>query len=149
MEAVIRAAGIYLGLLVVMRITGKRSLAQITTFDFILLLIIAEATQQALLGENFSITNAVLVIVTLISIDLALSLLTSSSPWLGKIVNGVPVVLVIDGVPLRDRMGKARVTEDDILEEARLTQGLERMEQIRYAVLEKGGGISIIPRQAN
>jgi uncharacterized membrane protein YcaP (DUF421 family) len=58
MESVLRATAIYVFLLLVFRITGKRSLAQITAFDFVLLLIIGEATQQALLGEDFSVINA-------------------------------------------------------------------------------------------
>ena len=146
MDSVLRALAIYAGLLIIMRITGKRSLAQITTFDFILLLIIGEATQQALLGDDFSLTNAFIVITTLISIDLGLSLITYRSPLLGKLINGLPVIVVEDGQPIRDRMNKARLSDDDILEEARLQQGLERMEQIKYAVLEKGGGVSIIPK---
>jgi uncharacterized membrane protein YcaP (DUF421 family) len=58
----------------------------------------------------------------------------------------VPLVVVENGQPLRDRMNKARIDEDDVLTAARQLQGLERMEQIKYAVLERNGGISIIPR---
>lgn len=147
MDSVLRAVTIYVGLMIIMRVTGKRSLAQITTFDFVLLLIISEATQQGMLGEDFSLTNALIVIVTLVGCDLFLSLATFRWGGLSKIVNGVPLVVVEDGKPLKDRMRKARLSEDDVLEEARKAQGIERMEQIKYAVLEKGGGISIIPRQ--
>ncbi|MGE5596068.1 MAG: DUF421 domain-containing protein [Hyphomicrobiales bacterium] len=128
-----------------MRISGKRSLAQITTFDFILLLIISEATQQAMIGEDFSLTNAFLVIITLITLDLGLSLLTFRWGLLSRLVNGVPLVIVANGQPIRDRLNRVRLSEDDILEEARKAQGIERMDQIKYAVLEKSGGISIIP----
>jgi uncharacterized membrane protein YcaP (DUF421 family) len=68
-------------------------------------------------------------------------------PPLGKVFNGVPTVIVEEGRPLRDLMQRARVEEDDVLEAARRLQGLERMEQIKYAVLEKSGGISIIPKE--
>jgi uncharacterized membrane protein YcaP (DUF421 family) len=64
MDAVLRALAIYLVLMLLFRLVGKRSLAQITTFDFVLILVVGEATQQALLGEDFSITNAALVIAT-------------------------------------------------------------------------------------
>ncbi len=70
MESVLRAAAMYVGLLIIMRIAGKRSLAQITTFDFVLLLIISEATQNAMLGQDFSITNAFIVIITLVTLDI-------------------------------------------------------------------------------
>jgi uncharacterized membrane protein YcaP (DUF421 family) len=146
MDAVLRSAAIYFVLLLLLRLTGKRSLGQMTTFDFVLLLIIAEATQQGLLGNDFSLTNAFLVILTLVGIDTGLSLLERRSQRVDKLVNGVPLVIVEDGQPLEERMNKARVTADDILEMAREQQGLERMEQIKYAVLERSGGISVIPR---
>ena len=149
MDAVVRGAVVYVALLVVFRIAGKRSLAEITTFDFVLLLIIAEATQQALIDNDNSMTNAFLVILTLMGIDIALSLATQRSPRLGRLLDDIPLVLVEDGKPLRERMSKARVDESDILQSARQLQGLERMEQIKYAVLERSGGISIIPKQAD
>ncbi|CAN5423934.1 MAG: DUF421 domain-containing protein [Pyrinomonadaceae bacterium] len=147
MDAVIRSAAIYLFLLIVFRISGKRSLAQITTFDFVLLLIIGEATQQGLLGQDFSITNAFIVILTLIGIDIGLSLLKQRSQSFEKLLDGVPLIILENGQPLKDRMNKARVDEGDILEAARELQGLERLEQIKYAVLERDGRISIVPKQ--
>lgn len=146
MDAVLRALAIYLVLLVVFRVAGKRSLAQITTFDFVLLLMISEATQQVLLGNDFSLTNAVLVIVTLIGIDIGLSWLQQRFTFLGPWLDDVPLVLVEEGRILQPRMQKTRVSESDILQAAREKQGIERMDQIKYAVLERGGGISIIPR---
>ncbi|HVE89756.1 MAG TPA: YetF domain-containing protein [Burkholderiaceae bacterium] len=148
MDSVLRASVVYFGLLIIMRLAGKRSLAQITTFDFVLLLIIGEATQNALLGQDFSMTNALIVIVTLVGIDIGLSLLKRRSKALDRFLEDVPLVIVENGVPLKDRMHKARVDEEDILSAARHLQGLERMEQIRYAVLESSGGISIVPMKS-
>jgi uncharacterized membrane protein YcaP (DUF421 family) len=113
----------------------------------ILLLIISEATQQALLGQDFSLTNAFLVIVTLVGIDIGLSLLKQRSPRFEKILEDEPLIIVEEGRPLLDRMKKVRVDEEDVLIAARVLQGLERMDQIKYAVLERNGGISIIPKQ--
>lgn len=146
MEMVLRGAAIYLALLVIFRIAGKRALAQITTFDFVLLLIIGEATQQALLGDDYSVTNSVLIIVTLIGLDIAFSLLKERFKTLEKLMDGVPLVIVEDGKPLKERMDKARVDESDVLTSAREAHGLERMDQIKYAVLERSGGISVIPK---
>src|SRR5699024_10454047 len=106
-------------------------------FDFILLLIISEATQQAMLGNDFSVTNAFLVIMTLIGLDIGLSLLKQLSPRLDQLLEGLPLVIVEDGRLLKERMRKARIDEEDILTAARELQGLERMEQIKYAVLER------------
>jgi uncharacterized membrane protein YcaP (DUF421 family) len=145
MESVLRAAAIYAFLLVLFRLTGRRALSEITTFDFVLLLVIGEATQQALLGDDFSVINAFVVIATLVLIDILLSLFKQRSPQVGRFLDGMPLIVVEYGKPLTQRLRKARLTEEDILEAARQSQGLERMEQIRFAVLEKNGQISVIP----
>jgi uncharacterized membrane protein YcaP (DUF421 family) len=145
-ESVLRALVLYVVLLLLVRVTGRRTLAETTPFDLVLLLVIGEATQQALLGDDFSLTNAVVVIVTLLLADIGLSLLKGRSPQAERWVDGVPTILVADGRPLRDRLRHARVDGQDILEAARARQGLAGMEQIRFAVLEPGGGITIIPQ---
>jgi uncharacterized membrane protein YcaP (DUF421 family) len=147
MNAVLRGLSIYIFLLIIFRLSGKRSLGQVTTFDFVLLLIIAEATQQALLGDDYSMTNAFLLIGTLVGLDIALSLLKQRSPKLDQLLEGTPLVIVEDGKPLKDRLDKVRVDTADVLHAARELQGLERMEQIKYAVLERNGDITIVPRQ--
>jgi uncharacterized membrane protein YcaP (DUF421 family) len=147
MEPILRGAIVYIVLLFVFRISGNRSLAQITAFDFVLLLIISEATQQALLGEDFSITNAILVIITMVMMDIGFSLWKQRSAQVEKVVDGVPIVIVENGKPLKERMDKERVDEEDVMAAARERQGLERIDQIKYAVLERSGGISIIPKE--
>lgn len=145
MESVLRASAIFAFLLLLFRLTGKRSLAQITTFDFVLLLIIGEATQQALLGDDFSVMNAWIVIATLMGLDLLLSHLKHYFPRLDPVVDSVPLVVVADGKLIEERAGHERVDLEDVLAAAREKHGLERLEQIKYAVLERSGGISIIP----
>ncbi len=146
MDSVLRAAAIYLVVLVVFRLAGRRTLSELTTFDFVLLLIIGEATQQALLGDDFSIVNAMVVIVSLVVFDIALSLLKNKSRCLSKLIDGEPMIIVEHGQVLERRIRKARIDEGDILEAARHSQGLERIDQIKFAILEKDGKISIIPR---
>jgi uncharacterized membrane protein YcaP (DUF421 family) len=145
-ETVLRALTMYVFLLLIFRIAGKRSFAEITTFDFLLLLIISETTQQAMVGNDHSMTNAFLLIITLVGIDIGLSLAKQRSPVVEKWLDGLPVVIVADGKPLKEQMRAQRVDEEDVLAAARLTQGLQRMEQIKYAVLERAGGISVIPK---
>jgi uncharacterized membrane protein YcaP (DUF421 family) len=146
MDAVLRAGAIYIALMVLFRISGRRSLGEMTSFDFVLLLIIGEATQQALLGDDFSVTNAVLVIVTLLSIDIGFSLLKRRSKRIGKLIDGEPTIVVENGTFLRHRMHEARVEEDDIMQAARLGQGVESVDQIKFAIIERNGKISIITR---
>ena len=142
---VIRGIVIYLFLLLVFRVAGKRSLSQTTTFEFVLLLVIGEATQQALLGEDFSVTNAFILIATLIGTDQLLSRFKEKSEPFENAMEGVPLIIVDHGKPLKDRMDKVRLDEEDVLEAARNKHGLERMDQIKFAVVEKNGDISIIP----
>jgi uncharacterized membrane protein YcaP (DUF421 family) len=148
MDAVLRAAVIYFFLLLIFRIAGPRTIAHMTTFDFVLLLIVAEATQQGLIGDDFSITQAMLLIITLVAIDVGLSLLKEKLPFLDKWLEGTPLVIVQDGKPLPGRMKGARVDESDVLVAARNLQGLERMDQIKFAVLERTGEISIVPKKS-
>jgi uncharacterized membrane protein YcaP (DUF421 family) len=148
MESVLRATAVYAFLLFLFRITGKRSLAQITSFDFVLLLIIGEATQQALLGEDFSVINAFIVIATLMFLELGLSLLKSRWPKLDPILESSPLIIVANGKVLEDRVAYERVDLEDVLAAAREMHGIERLDQIKFAILERSGGISIIPRDA-
>ncbi|SFB19505.1 Protein of unknown function [Amycolatopsis marina] len=145
MDIILRALVIYLVVLLLFRITGKRTLSQVTTFDLVLLLIISEVTQQALLGDDFSITTAALAILTLVVLDRVADMLKSRSTTFSRLAEGAPLVLVEHGEPLQERLRKEHISTDDILASARKSQGLLRMDQIEYAVLESSGGISIIP----
>lgn len=145
MDDVIRTVAIYLVLLLLFRITGKRTLDSIDTFDLVVLLVISEATQQALLGEDFSLTGAVVVILTLLTLTTIGSLWKYRSTAFDTVTEGPPLILVAEGKPYRDRMKKERVDLADIIGKAREQHGLERLEQIKYAVLEPSGGMSIIP----
>ena len=146
MNPVLRGVLVYLFVYVIFRILGKRSLSEITTFDFVLLLIISETTTNALMGEDFSITACFIMVCTLVGVDYLFSLVKEKIPWFQVASEGAPLVIVVNGKPLHKRMEKSKVDEDDIMEAARLTQGLQHMEEIKYAVLERDGSISIIPK---
>jgi uncharacterized membrane protein YcaP (DUF421 family) len=143
---VLSAIAVYAFLLLVFRVSGKRTMAQATPFDLTLLLIISEAVQNALTGEDRSLTTAFVVVATLAAVDIGLSLLKLRSTHLERIIDDVPVVIFAEGKPFEDRMKQARVDEADILEAARELHGLERLDQVRYAVLERNGQISIVPK---
>ena len=148
MDSIVRAAAVYLFLMVVFRVAGRRTLGDLTAFDFVLVLIISEAIQQAMIDNDNSMTNGFLIVLTLVGLDVLLSLIKQRSHRVEKWLDGVPTILVEEGRPLTERMNKARVDLEDVMQAARQLQGLERLDQIRYAVLERTGGITIIPRQA-
>ncbi|WP_313618036.1 DUF421 domain-containing protein [Agrobacterium sp.] len=147
MESVIRGAAIYFILLTALRLSGRRTVGQMTPFDLVLLLIIAETTQQALLGDDFSIINAIVLIVVLFSIDIGLSYVKEWAPRLARIIDGAPTVLISDGKPDLRAIARSRVSLEDVLTAARQEHGLERLGQIKSAVLEADGAVSIISRE--
>lgn len=100
-----------------------------------------------MLGEDFSFTNAMLVIATLIVLDVGLSLAKLNSKPLARLLDGHATLVVENGRFLPHRMRQARLTEDDILESARNSQGIEKLEQIKFAIVERNGKISIIPAE--
>jgi len=147
MDSVIKALVVYLVLWLVIRSSGRRTLGQLTVIDFILFLIIGGAAQRALMGQDYSLTNAFLVIITFVAIDILLSFVERDVPSVAKILKGVPTIVVENGHVLSGRLRRARLTEDEVLEAARRSHGLERMDQIKFAILEASGRISIIPRE--
>lgn len=149
MDMVLRALAIYLILLIVFKIAGRRTLLQMTSFDLILLLIISEATQQALLGEDFSVTGAMLTIITLVVIDILFGYLKKMIPGAEQIIDGPPVILVADGIADEEKLKKVSVSRDDILVAARQNHGIPELQKIKYAILERNGHISIIPTEDN
>jgi len=146
MESVIRGVAIYVFLWLIFRISGKRTLAQTSPFELVLLLIISEVTNQAMVDSDHSITNAFLLIVTLVGMSVLLSVIKHYSPTATRWLEGMPLPLVKDGSLLQENMDKARVDKDKILMAARYTQGVERLEDVKEATLENDGEISVVPR---
>lgn len=148
MESNIRRGATYVFVWLIFRITGKRTLAQITTFDAVLLLIISETTQAALTDNDNSFTNSVLLILTMLGIDVLLSCIKQRLPVVEKVMDGAPSIILDRRGLWREAMVKERVDERDILHAARELHGLGRLDQIDYAILEQTGEITIVPNKA-
>jgi uncharacterized membrane protein YcaP (DUF421 family) len=140
-----RAGLVYVFLLAVFRVAGRRTLAQVTTFDLILVLILGDATQQALVGEQGTLATTVVAVATLVLFDIGLSRAKQRWPLVDTVVDGLPIPLVVHGTRQTAQMHAEGVTDDDVLTAARERQGLSRMEDVEFAVLEQSGGISIVP----
>jgi uncharacterized membrane protein YcaP (DUF421 family) len=146
METILRGFVVYVFLMIVFRVAGKRTLSEATTFDLVLLLIISETTQNAMVDNDHSLTGGALLILTLVGTDIAFSLLKLWVPPLETVMDGSALILVENGLVHQGRMRRERVDESDILEAARMQQGLENLTDIKYAVLERGGKITIVPQ---
>ncbi|MBC7841799.1 MAG: DUF421 domain-containing protein [Gemmatimonadaceae bacterium] len=142
--AVWRPLLVYAVLLVLFRSSGKRTLAKTTTFDFVLLLIISEAVSSALLADDHSITGALIAVMTLIVVDLGLSIVRRRWKRIDQLLSYEPTLLIHEGVLLTRNMKREGIDELDILEAARSTRSIVRLADVRYAVLESNGDLSII-----
>jgi len=147
MESVIKSVVVYLVLWLMIRASGRRTLGQLTVFDFILFLISGGLAQRALTAQDYSLTHAFLIIATFVIMDIAVSFLERDAPSIGRILKGVLTVVVENGHVLSARLRRARLTEEEILEAARRNYGLERMDEIKFAIFEASGQISIIPKR--
>lgn len=147
MESVLRALVVYAFLMIVFRIAGKRTLAQATNFELVLLLIISETIQEAVVDQDHSITNAFLLVLTLVGTSLGLSLMKQRWAAVSKWLDGLPVAVVREGRPDPELMREVRVDEDDVLAAARAQDGLRRMDEIEHAVVEENGEITVVPKR--
>ena len=146
MDAVIRGLAVYVFLLIVFRFAGKRTLAQTSSFELVLLLIISETVQEALIDDDHSVTNGFLLVLTLVSITIFLSWIKQRFPKADKWLEEEPLIILENGKPHKHRMDKVRVDEREILSAARRLQGLTRLDEIKYAILESNGEITIVPK---
>ena len=147
MESVIKAVVVYIGLLILFRLSGKRTLAEVSPFDLVLLLIISEAVQQALIDSDNSMTNGFLLVTTLVALNVIMSEIKVRWNRAEHVLDSTPLLIVENGKPIPEHMRKERVDVDDVLDTARETHGIDRLDQVRYAVLERNGKISIIPTE--
>jgi uncharacterized membrane protein YcaP (DUF421 family) len=148
MDSVLAALGTYFGLLLLFRITGERTLGKLSSFDFVVLMLIGRATTGVVVGNDFSVTNALLVIATLAALQVAMNSWKRRSTTVCRVANGVPVLLVANGELLQDALRAEHVDRREVLQAAREKEGLERLDQIKYAVLETTGDITIIKQEA-
>ncbi|HSL43671.1 MAG TPA: YetF domain-containing protein [Anaerolineales bacterium] len=147
METVIRVSVIYLVILVGMRLLGKREFSQLSPIELVTLLMIPEIVSQSMIGEDFSVTNGVIGLTTLFSIVFITSLLKHKSQKIENAIEGQPSLLVVHGKPIEENLNKERLTPDEIFSEMHKT-GLDRLEQVKWAILETDGKIAIVPEDA-
>lgn len=144
METVLRVAVVYALVLAGLRILGKREFAQLSPSELVSLLMIPEIVSQALTREDYSLTNAVIGVCTLLFLVFLTSLLTHRFKRVEDVVFGEPTVLVHQGRLLEDAMNETRVSPEEVFSEIRKA-GLEKLSEVRWAILEPDGKISIVP----
>jgi len=141
---VVRTALVYLGLLVGLRLMGKRELGQMTVFDLIVILLIANAVQNAMTGPDFSVQGGLLAAAVLLAGNYAISLLPLHGRRWGRLLGGTPTVLIQDGRFVDPHLKRERLDRDDV-EMALREHGIESVTGVKLAVLETDGSISVVP----
>jgi uncharacterized membrane protein YcaP (DUF421 family) len=145
MDIVIRSAVVYLFVMVLMRLLGRRELSKMQPFDLLILVVIADFVQQGVTQQDYSVTGAVLAVGTFALLIVATSWLAWRFPRTRPIIDGNPVVLVEDGNPILDNLRRERISVEEIAAQARIQQ-LDSLKRVRWAILETSGEISFIPK---
>ncbi len=143
-EVVLRTAVVYLFLVVVLRLSGKREVGQMSILELIVILIISDAVQNSMVGENSTLWGGLIAVLTLLAMDFGLKALSSRSRRVHHVVEGEPRLLIRDG-RLLDKALREEGVEVEQVRAAVRSQGIARVEDVRLAVLETDGSISVIP----
>jgi uncharacterized membrane protein YcaP (DUF421 family) len=141
-ELVVRGTVIYIFLLVMVRITGKRTVGQFTPFDLLVVMLLSEAVSPALTGGEEGILSGIVVATTLIVLNVIIAFATSRNRKIAELVDGVPVLLGRDGKIFDDVVKKARVAEGDV--EQALREADCPLNKMKCAFLEPDGKITIL-----
>ncbi len=143
LDIALRTGVIYLALLVGLRLTGKRQVGQMTPFDFILLLLLANAVQNAMTGPDTSLVGGLVAASALFAANLVVSAVARGSKRAEKILEGTPTLLIRRGQIIAPNVQREGITEEDLLRALR-EHGVSSVEQVRSAILEVDGTVSVL-----
>ena len=144
LELVARAAIVYLLFLVALRVFGKREVGQFTLFDLALVLLAANALQPAITGPDNSITGAAIIVATIFLLNLGVAQLRERVPLVRRLLEPAPTVLARDGSWIPAALEREGLDDTDTAAALR-EHGVESIQDVRLAVLEEDGSISIVP----
>jgi len=143
-EKIIRPILVYLFLVLVLRLAGRRELAQLNSFDLVVLMMLANTVQNATIGNDNSLVGGLIGVSALLLVNYVVVRLLYVRPRLDRLVEGGPTLLIKDGKVLRRNLAKEAISEGQLMEAVR-KQGLATVGQVAEAVLETGGVISVVP----
>lgn len=144
LEIVARAAIVYFAVLVGLRLGGKREIGQMTVFDLVVILLIANAVQNAMTGPDVSVTGGLVAAAVLLTLNYALGVARERVPFLRKAVEGEPTLLVNGGKFIERNLRHEGIDEDLVMMAMR-EHGVAELKDVKLAVLETDGSISVVP----
>ncbi len=145
-DKILRAAFVYFFLLIAMRLTGKRQLGQMSSFDFIVLLMIGNIVQNAMIGNDNSITGGFIGAATILGLNYGIARLTTANKRFERLVEGAPTLLVHNGKVLEEHLRREMITRDELMAALR-RQGILAIDEVRVALLEETGAITAVKKE--
>src|SRR2546421_9786799 len=142
MDLVFRAVAVFTFIFIVTRLIGRRELTSLEPFDLILLVVIGDLVQQGVTQDDYSVTGAFIVISTMSLMAVGTSYLSFRFRPIRRVLEGEPILLIENGRPVERNLRRERLTLDELAEKARLEQ-VESLDDVRLAVLETNGDISV------
>ena len=143
-EILLRTVAVYLAILVGLRLAGKREIGQLTVFDLVVLLLISNAVQNAMVGPDTSLVGGILAAAVLLVVNALVARLRYRWPRLRHWVEGTPTLLVLHGEAITEHLRREGVDED-MLTTALREHGITDIGEVEMAVLETDGSISVVP----
>lgn len=143
-DILLRTAVIYSVVLAGLRLAGKREIGQMTIFDLVVLLLLSNAVQNAMVGSDVTVTGGLTAALLLIGLNKAVSFMSLRSPRLRRLVEGTPTVLISQGVAIEENLRREGI-DDNVLEAALREHGVAKVADVDLAVLEVDGSISVVP----
>jgi uncharacterized membrane protein YcaP (DUF421 family) len=147
-EKILRSLIVYFFLLVMFRLLGKREVAQMTVFDLIVLLILSNVLQNAMIGPDNSVIGGLIGASTIMAINWLVGRAAFSSRWFERAVEGVPTLLIHGGQLVEPNMRRAGISREELLSNLR-TQGVFDINEVNAAVLEPSGKLSVLKKDAS
>lgn len=145
LELVVRSVVVYVLFLVALRVSGKRELGQFTIFDLALVLLAANALQPAITGPDATVGGAVVIVATLFVLNWVVAQARARSMRVRRILDPQPAPIARDGAWIASAIAHEGLSEDDLAQALR-EHGVESVKEVRLAVLEQDGSVSVVPR---
>jgi len=146
-EFILRGVIVYVCLIVLLRLTGKRQVGQMAPFDLVLLLVLSNAVQNSMNGGDNSVIGGVISAVTLVGLNWLVGILTFRSKTAEALIEGRPELLIHNGRLFEKALEKSKLTKHELMSALRQA-GCESVEDVRCAMLENDGNVSVIPRKS-
>jgi uncharacterized membrane protein YcaP (DUF421 family) len=146
-EKILRSLIVYFFLLIMFRLLGRREVAQMTVFDLVVLLILSNVLQNAMIGPDNSVTGGLIGAGTILVINWAVGRAAYSSRWFERAVEGVPMLLIHGGHLVEQNLRRASISKEELLSNLR-SQGVFAIDDVRVAVLEPSGKLSVLRADA-